>query len=43
MAQASAEKIEHTGPAEKKQVATEKAVGKYARAVFLNYLINAAN
>ena len=32
MAQASAEKFEHTGPAEKKRVATERAVGKYARA-----------
>ena len=37
MAQASAEKLEHTGPAKKKKSglsATERAVGKYARAVF---------
>ena len=36
MAQASAEKLEHTGPAEKKSglSATEKAVGKYAGAAF---------
>ena len=33
MAEASAEKLENTGPAEKERVATEKAVGKYARAV----------
>ena len=35
MAQASAEKLEHTGPAEKKKSGfstTERAVGKYARA-----------
>ena len=32
MAQASAEKLKHTGPAEKERVATEKAVGKYTRA-----------
>ena len=32
MAQASAEKLEHVGPAEKERVATERAVGKYARA-----------
>ena len=38
MAQSSAEKLEHTGPAEKERVAsechraTERAVGKYARA-----------
>ena len=38
MAQASAEKLEHTGPAEKESGldATERAVGKYARAVFAN-------
>ena len=35
MAQASAEKLEHTGPAEKSSLgATERAVGKYARAAF---------
>ena len=36
MAQASAEKLEHTGPAEKESVASvpEKPVGKYAGAVF---------
>ena len=32
MAQASAEKLEHIGPAEKERRATEKAVGKYAGA-----------
>ena len=32
MAQASAEKLEHTGPAEKERVATERAVGKNAGA-----------
>ena len=34
MAQASAEKLEHTGPAEKERVASvpQRAVGKYARA-----------
>ena len=32
MAQASAEKLEHTGPAEKEKVATERAVSKYAGA-----------
>ena len=31
MAQVSAEKVEHTGPAEKKKVATERAVGKYTK------------
>ena len=36
MAQASAEKLEHTGPAEKERVASvpERAVGKNARAAF---------
>ena len=36
MAQASAEKLEHTGPAEKERVASvpQRAVGKYARAAF---------
>ena len=34
MAQASAEKLEHTGPAEKERVATERAVGKNAGAAF---------
>ena len=34
MAQASAEKLEHTGPAEKERVAAKRAVGKYARAAF---------
>ena len=36
MAQASAEKLEHTGHAEKESglSATEKAVGKYAEAAF---------
>ena len=36
MAQASAEKLEHTGPAEKKSGlgAIERAAGKYARAAF---------
>ena len=37
MAKASAEKLEHTGPAEKGKSglsATEKAAGKYARAAF---------
>ena len=34
MAQALAEKLEHTGPAEKERVATETAVGKYGRAAF---------
>ena len=40
MAQASTEKLEHTGSAEKETVASvpqrerERAVGKYARAVF---------
>ena len=37
MAQVSAEKLEHTGPAEKKKSgfsATKRAVGKYARAAF---------
>ena len=34
MAQASAEKREHTGPAEKERVATERAVGKNAGAAF---------
>ena len=32
MAQASAEKLEHTGPAEKERVASERAVGKNAGA-----------
>ena len=34
MAQASAEKLEHTGPAEKERVALvrERALGKYAKA-----------
>ena len=37
MAQALVKKIEHTGPAKKKKgglSATERAVGKYARAMF---------
>ena len=42
MAQALAEKLEHTGPAEKQRVASvpqrererERAVGKYAKAAF---------
>ena len=34
MAQASAEKLEHTGPAEKERVATARAVGKYTKAAF---------
>ena len=38
MAQASAEKLEHTGPAEKERVASvsqrEQLVGNYARAAF---------
>ena len=37
MGQASAEKLEHTGPAEKESVSsvpTERAVGKYTRAAF---------
>ena len=34
MAQPSAEKLEHTGPAEKERVATETAVGKNAGAAF---------
>ena len=36
MAHASADKLEHTGPAEKESClsATERAVGKYARAAF---------
>ena len=34
MAQASAEKLEHTEPAEKKRVASARAVGKYAGAAF---------
>ena len=34
MAQASAEKLEHTGPAEKERVATVRAVGKNAGAAF---------
>ena len=32
MAHASAKKLEHTGPAKKERVATERAVGKYAGA-----------
>ena len=32
MALASAEKLQQTGPAEKERVATDRAVGKYARA-----------
>ena len=32
MAQTSAEKLENTGPAERKRVATERTVGKNARA-----------
>ena len=34
MAQASTEKLEHAGPAEKKRIAAGRAVGKYTRAVF---------
>ena len=34
MAQAPAEKREHTGSAEKERVATKRAVGKYAGAAF---------
>ena len=34
MAQASAEKLEHTRPTEKERVATERAGGKYAGAAF---------
>ena len=34
MAQASAEKLEHTGPAEKEKVATERAGGNDAGAAF---------
>ena len=34
MAQASAENLKHTGPAEKERVATEKALSKYAGAAF---------
>ena len=33
MAQALAEKLEHTGPVEKEKMASVRAVGKYARAV----------
>ena len=43
MAQASAEKLEHTGPAEKSSLsATERAVGKYARAAFAKRKTNGA-
>ena len=43
MAQDSAEKLEHTGPAEKNSFsATERAVGKYARAVFAKRKRNSA-
>ena len=34
MVQASAEKVEHTGPAEKERVASVPAVGKNARSAF---------
>ena len=34
MAKASAEKLEHAGSAEKERVATETAVGKYAKVAF---------
>ena len=34
MVQALAEKLEHTEPAEKKRVATERTVRKYTRAAF---------
>ena len=44
MAQASAEKLEHTGPAEKDGLsATERAVSKYARAAFLKRERNRAS
>ena len=41
MAQASVEKLEHTGPAEKESGlgATERTVAKYARAVYPEYKI----
>ena len=39
MAQASVEKLEYNGPPEKERVATEKAVGQYARAVSPEYQI----
>ena len=45
MAQASAEKLEHTGPAEKKewpQCQRERAVGKYARAAIVKRKRNIA-
>ena len=44
MAQASAEKLEHTGPAEKKSglSARERAVGKYARAAIVKRKRNIA-
>ena len=42
MAQASAEKLEHTGPAEKERVATERAVGKYVRAALAKMKRNRA-
>ena len=45
MAQASAEKIEHTGPAEKKKSglsATYRAVGKYTRAAIVKRKRNIA-
>ena len=46
MAQTSAEKLEHTGPAEKERVASvpqrERAVGKYAKAAFAKWKRNRA-
>ena len=44
MAQASAEKLEHTGPAEKERVASvpQRAVGKYARVTFVKRKKNRA-
>ena len=42
MAQASAEKLDHTEPAKKKSLAIETAVGKYARAAFFKRKRNRA-
>ena len=42
MVQASAEKLEHTGPAEKERVATERAVSKNAGAALVKRKRNRA-
>ena len=42
MAQPSVEKLEHTGPAEKQRVTTERAVGKYTGAAFVKRKRNRA-